>query len=230
MVLAVCGSYLLMVCNLPWKATHRGSPSHAGQDLVAQGMCEGTGGGQAAVKKPCQVGVPQAMAGEATGGQLLSEGLCAQCQFLSGLLLGLGHTLRPPCAEQGPDPTAPSGTPSTLRGGDDDIDVPFDERTLGGDLLQEFGQAVRQRIPGGWVLPVCSRLCEQALDVGSHVQSLVAHEDLHGKGQGPDERPKAFNDGFLLILRFEREVDRRDLQHAAIAAPGGRAGGVEAEP
>src|SRR5260370_42551723 len=177
MVLVVYGSYILMVLNIPW-TTHPGRPSHAGQDLVAQGMCEGTGGGQAAVIKPCQVGLPKAVAGEPPGGQLLSEGLCAQRQFLSGLLLGLGHTLRPPCAEQGPDSTAPSGITSTLRGGDDDIDVPFDERTLGGDLLQEFGQAVRQRIPGGWVLPICSRLREQAPDVGSQVQSLVAHEDL----------------------------------------------------
>src|SRR5260370_30408240 len=148
MVLVVYGSYIVMVLNIPWR-THTGRSADAGRDLVAKGMCEGTGGGQAAVIKPCQVGVPQAMAGETTGGQLLSEGLCAQCQFLSGLLLGLGHTLRPPFAEQGPDSTAPSGITSTLRGGDDDIDVPFDERTLCGDLLQGLGHGVRQRIAGG---------------------------------------------------------------------------------
>ncbi len=107
--------------------------------------------------------------------------------------------------------------------------MPFDERALGGDLLQEFGLAMRERIPGRRVLPIPLRVCEQALDVGHQVLSLVAHEDLQGKGQGFDERGKALDDGFLLVLRFERQVDGRDLQHSAIAAPCGRTRRVEAE-
>src|SRR5437762_3372965 len=76
-------------------------------------------------------------------------------------------------------------------------------------------------------LPV--RLREQALDVGSEIQALVTHEDLHGKGQSFDERPKAFDDGLLLILRFERQVDGRDLEYGTIAAPGGGSTYVQAE-
>ena len=79
------------------------------------------------------------------------------------------------------------------------------------------------------MLPICSRLREQVPDVGRQIQPLVAHEDLHGKGQRPDERPKAFDDGFLLVLGFERQVDGRDLQHGAIAAPRRRAGCVQTE-
>ena len=40
-------------------------------------MCKGAFRCQAAVKEPCQLGVVQAMAGEATGRQLLGECLCA---------------------------------------------------------------------------------------------------------------------------------------------------------
>ena len=70
------------------------------------------------------------------------------------------------------------------------------------------------------MLPICSRLREQVPDVGHQIQPLVAHEDLHRKGQGPDERPKAFDDGFLLVLGFERQVDGRrpPARHDSCAA------------
>ena len=98
-------------------------------------MCESTFGCQATVKEPCKFGVVQAVAGKAAGRQLLGECLCTQYQFLPRLFLCLCHALRPALAEQRWEPAAPPGTSSTLRGWDDDIDVPFDERTLGGDLL-----------------------------------------------------------------------------------------------
>ena len=107
--------------------------------------------------------------------------------------------------------------------------MPFNERALCSDPLQEFRYAVRQHIPCGRMLSICSRLREQVPNVGRHIQPLVAHEDLHGKGQGPDECPKAFDDGFLLVLGFERQVDGRDFEHGTIAAPRRRAWSVQTE-
>src|SRR5258708_3103279 len=192
-------------------------------------MRAGTVGGQTLVIQSCQVGVVQPLAGETAGRQLLGKCLCAQRQFLPRLFLGLGDALRSTRSKEARLAAPSPGAGGSLRGRDDEIDVPFNERALGGDLLQEFGLAVRERIPGRRVLPIPFRVCEQALDVGRQVLSPVAHQDLQGKGQGFDERGEALDDGFLLVLRFKRQVDGRDLQHSAIAASGGRTWGVEAE-
>jgi hypothetical protein len=50
-------------------------------------------------------------------------------------------------------------------------------------------------------------LRQQIPDVGSEIQALVTYEDLQRERQGPDECPEALNNGFLLFLGFEREVD-----------------------
>ena len=71
------------------------------------------------------------------------------------------------------------------------------------------------------MLSLFTRPYKQVPDVGHEIQALVAHQHLQGKGQRPDERPEALDNGLLLVLGFEREVDGRHLQHGAIAAPGG---------
>src|SRR5258708_29927479 len=133
----------------------------------------------------------------------MAEGFGAWGKFMPGLFPRLGKALRSAWTEQERDSAAPPGTTGRLGGRDDEIDVSFDERALGNDLLQELGLAVGEGIPGGGVLPICSRLGEQVLDVGRQVLSPVAHQDLQGKRQGFDERREALNDGFLLVRRFE---------------------------
>ena len=71
-------------------------------------MSDGAFGCQAPVKQPRQVVVAQAPAGEAAGGQVLGERLCAQRQFLPGLFPSLGDVVRPSFAEQGCDPSTSS--------------------------------------------------------------------------------------------------------------------------
>ena len=99
--------------------------------------------------------------------------------------------------------------------------MPLDERALGGNAPQEIGQAVGEGKVRGRVRSFPARWCEQVPDGGRQIQALVAHQHLQGERQRADERPEALDDGFLLVLRFERKVDGRDLQHRAVAASGG---------
>src|SRR5436305_6175706 len=116
-------------------AFHACGPTHRRQEPFCEWMDESPLRCQAAVKESCQLGVVQTMTGETAGRQLLAERLSTQHQFLPRLFLCLCHALRPSLAKQRREPATPPGTASSLRGRNDDVDMSFDERALGGNLL-----------------------------------------------------------------------------------------------
>src|SRR6266571_2945053 len=110
-------------------------------------MGEGAFRCQTAVVEPGQFLILETPRGEATGSELLAERFRSQCQFLPRQFPHLKLTLCQASAEESDSPPVPGTAGMGVRR-DDKIDVPLDERALGGNVAQQVSQAGRQRKPG----------------------------------------------------------------------------------
>src|SRR5579863_1666477 len=191
-------------------------------------MGDGTFRCQAAVVQPRQVVIMETLRGEAAGSKLLAQRFRSQREFLPRQLSRLTLALRAPPAQPSDGSPMPGTTGVGVRR-NNEIDVPLNERALGSNSAQEVRQARGQGKPGRGGGPTSTEWREQAFDVGRQVQALVAYQHLQGIGKRADKRAEALDDGLLLVLPFEGQIDGRNFQHGAVAAPGGGAGRVEAE-